>query len=227
MKVLSIIIPVYNEEKTISTVLDVLLQQEIKGWKKEIIVVNDGSTDSTAEILKKYKKNITLLHHKLNCGRGTAVRSGIQAVTGDAVIFQDADLEYNPQDIQKLIQQLNPPSTAVVYGNRMNKANKKGYLTHYLGNKIMTFVANLLFGTKLHDTYTGYKLYTTSLLKSLDLKSTGFELEAEITALVLKKNILIKEVFIRYEPRTYKEGKKILFNDGIIGIWTLLKLRFS
>lgn len=225
MKVISIIVPVYNEEKTIAKILDKLVKQKINGWEKEIIVVNDGSTDGTASVLKKYEKEIITLHQK-NQGRGKAVRTGIDHAKGNAIIFQDADLEYSPEDLPSLLSSLILPGTRVVYGNRMQRNNRKGYFTHYMGNKLMTLVTNILFNKNLHDIYTGYKLFDADLLKSIDIQSNGFEFEAEITAIILKKNISIKEVPIRYYPRTYKEGKKIFYTDGIIGVWTLLKHRF-
>ncbi len=225
MKVISIIVPVYNEEKTIAKILDKLIKQKINGWEKEIIVINDGSTDGTATVLKKYEKEIITLHQK-NQGRGKAVRVGINHAKGNAIIFQDADLEYSPEDLPDLLSSLILPDTPVVYGNRMQRNNSKGYFTHYMGNKLITRVANILFNKNLHDIYTGYKLFDAALLKSIDIQSNGFEFEAEITAIILKKDISIKEVPIRYYPRTYKEGKKIFYTDGIIGVWTLLKHRF-
>lgn len=225
MKVLSIIIPIYNEEKTIRHILKTVIEQPVPGWNKEIIVVDDGSTDKSREILQYFEKDIILIHKIHNRGRGAAIRQGIEVATGDAIIFQDGDLEYNPTDWEALLNALKKNMT--IYGTRMHSKNKKGYMSYYAGNKIMTAITNILFNSHLTDVYTGYKLFDAKFIKSIPLKSTGFELEAEITANILKKNLPIYEIPISYSPRSFRDGKKIYYSDGFIGLWTLLKIRFQ
>lgn len=227
MKVLSIIIPVYNEEKTISQTLKKVIDQKLTGWKKQILVIDDGSTDKTVDTLQRFIKDIKLIQLAKNSGRGYAVRQGIQSATGDAIIFQDGDLEYDPADWPKLISAYEKNNTGAVYGSRMISRKKNYiYLSYYVGNKLISQITNILYGSKLTDVYTCYKLFNTNLIQSIPLKSTGFEFEAEITAQILKRNIDIIDVPISYTPRTFKDGKKIHYRDGVIGVWTLIKHRF-
>jgi len=227
-KKLSIIIPILNEESTIEEILEQVESAPIFNYEKEIIVINDGSSDSTKKILKnlKEKYNLIILEHQKNMGKGKALQTGFEAVTGDAVIIQDADLEYNPNDWRLLLKKLNRPKIGAVYGSRNINPEKKGYFHYVLGVKFLTFLNNLLFRTKLTDIYTCYKLFPAHLIKSIKLNSYGFEIEAEITAKILKRGLLIKEVPIQYTPRKFKQGKKIRFKDGLIGIWTIVKYRF-
>lgn len=222
---LSIIIPVYNEKETIEEVLRRVLNLSL-GCQKEIIVVNDGSIDGTSVILDKLKKEIDfiLLTHSANQGKGAALKTGIKRASGQAVIIQDADLEYNPEDWPKMLREFD--GNNVVYGSRNINPKRKGYSHYVWGVWLLTLLNNLLFNSKLTDTYTCYKLIPTDLIKSLGLKSNGFEIEAEMTAKILKKGIPIKEVPIKYNPRKFKEGKKIRFKDGIIGLWTIFRYRF-
>lgn len=227
MHKLSIIIPVYNEEKTVSEIINKVKLVKIP-IQKEIIVVNDGSSDKTLEILKKIK-GIKLISHEKNLGKGAVVKTGLKHSTGDIIIIQDADLEYDPNEYSKLIEPILNNMADVVYGSReLNKENKRhsGFM-FYLGGKGMTFMTNLLYpGARLTDEPTCYKVFNADVLKGIDLKCTRFEFCPEVTAKILKKGIKIHELPITYNPRNKKQGKKIKFIDGIIGVWTLLKYRF-
>ncbi len=222
---LSIIIPVYNEEKTVEQVIRKVINLSL-GLEKELIVVSDGSTDKTNQILRELKKefNFILLIHKKNQGKGAALKTGIDAISGETVIIQDADLEYNPENWKEMLSQFNQNNA--VYGSRNINPKRKGYSHYILGVWFLTKVNNLLFNSKLTDTYTCYKLIPTKVMQSLNLESNGFEIEAELTAKLLKKGIPIKEIPIDYNPRKFREGKKIRFNDGIKGLWTIIKHRF-
>lgn len=225
---LSIIIPVFNEEKTISEILKRVEAVNLDNWEKEIIVVNDGSTDETEKIIEKLLNNkfIVYFKHDKNQGKGAAIKTGLEKATGDFVLIQDADLEYDPNDYQKLLKLIEEGSV-VVYGSRnLDKNTQRGYFFYFLGGKLITTFCNLLFGSKLTDINTGYKLFKTEIIKSLNLQSKGFEFCEEVTAKILKRKIPIKEIAISYHPRTFKEGKKIKFKDGLIAILTLLKYRF-
>ncbi len=194
------------------------------GYEKEIIVVDDGSSDGTGKLLEnlKEKYNFILLSHSQNLGKGAAVRTGLGKVSGDLVLIQDADLEYDPYDYQRLIEAFDD-KTSVVYGSRNINPEKRGYFHYVLGVKFLTFLTNFFFNSQLTDVYTGYKLFPANLIKSIPLESKGFEIEVEITAKILKKGIAIKEVPIHYYPRKFSQGKKIRLFDGLIGIWTIVK----
>jgi len=222
---LSIIIPVYNEQKTIEQLLNKVRSVEVSDTEKEIIVVDDGSTDQTLEILKR-QKNIKVICHQKNQGKGAAFKTGLKNCLGDIVIIQDADLEYDPQDIKLCVEPILRKETKVVYGSReLNKKNKShSDWLFFLGGKTVTWFTNLLYKSRLTDEPTCYKCFDARLIKSIDIKGNGFEWEPEITAKILKKGIKIKEVPISYFPR--KEGKKIKYRDGLKAIWTLIKYRF-
>lgn len=223
---ISIIIPVYNEEKTIERLLNNVRAVEIPGTEKELIVVDDGSTDRTPEILKE-QKNIKVVCHRKNQGKGRAFKTGLKNCSGEIVIVQDADLEYDPRDIKLCAEPILKKEAKVVYGSReLNKKNKShsGWL-FFLGGKILTWLTNLLYKSRLTDEPTCYKCFDARLIKSIDIQSNGFEWEPEITAKILKKGIDIKEVPISYFPR--KEGKKINYRDGLKAVWTLIKHRFK
>lgn len=230
---LSIIIPVFNEERTIKQILNKVVQVKLPdSIKKEIIVVSDGSTDSTDRILSAIK-NIKFLRHEKNIGKGSAVRTGLKNVTGDLIIIQDADLEYDPADYAKLLKPILERKAMVVYGTRLISyplklwGKEKTILpTHLIANKFLTFLTNLLYQSNLTDMETCYKVFRKEILQKISLTSNGFEFEPEITARILKLKIPIVDVPIKVVPRTYKEGKKIGFKDGLIAIWTLIKLRF-
>lgn len=218
---LSILMPVYNEKNTINEILNKINAVKIN---KEIIVVDDGSTDGTREILKNIK-NIKLVCHEKNKGKGAAIRTAIGHAAGDICIIQDADMEYDPNDYYNLVEPIDKNETEIVYGYR-KKDKKRMYYRNYYGNAILTSVTNILYRTNIHDEATCYKVFKTDILKNLNLKCSGFEFCPEVTAKVLKKGYKIHEVPISYSPRTFKEGKKIKFNDGITALWTLIKYRF-
>lgn len=220
----SIIIPVYNEEKTISKILQKVFASPIE---KEIIVVDDGSTDRTKKILSKYKKEITYVSHRKNLGKGSAIRTGLKYASGEIVLIQDADLEYNPSDYQNLIKPILEKKAKVVYGSRWLGKKRGKPSVFYFGTQFLTWVTNLLYGVKITDESCGYKVFDARLLKSLSLESKGFEFCPEVTAKLAKKGVQIIEVPIHYTPRSIKQGKKIKWRDGIIAVYTLFKYRFD
>jgi glycosyltransferase involved in cell wall biosynthesis len=225
---LSILIPVYNEERTIKKILDVVKKVDIGDVKKEIVVVDDGSKDNTYKELKKVK-GIKLYKHEKNQGKGAAIRTAIKYATGDIIIIQDADLEYDPKDYKKLIKPIIEGKTKVVYGSRRLGESKWKYsgISFYIGGVGVTLVTNILFPNgHLTDEPTCYKVFKSEVLKSIPLKCTRFEFCPEVTAKVLKRGYKIMELPIKYYPRSAKEGKKIKWNDGIEAIWALLKYRF-
>ena len=227
---LSVIIPVLNEEKTIAQVIERVSAQDLSGWEKEIIVVDDGSTDGTAEVIANLSSliaNLRLITHPTNQGKGAAIKTGLNAATGDAVIIQDADLEYSPAEFPALLAELAAhPEAAAIFGSRNLKPKRHGY-THYVwGVAVLTFINNLLYGSRLTDTYTCYKLFRAPVIKSLDLESRGFEFEAEVTCKLLRGGHQIREIPIDYFPRSFAEGKKIRFKDALKGVWTILKYKF-
>lgn len=220
---LSIIIPVYNEPKTIGEIIRQV--KAVKGFEKEIIVVDDGSIDETSKVIKQFK-DIKVIRHKTNRGKGSAIRTGIAAATGDYVMIQDADLEYDPQDILKLVEPIKQGKAEVVYGSRFTGPRRNMFFWHWMGNQLLTLVTNMLYNTTLSDMETCYKLMPVSLAKSLNLRAKRFEFEPEVTAKILKRGIRIWEVPISYAGREYHEGKKISWKDGIPALWALLKYRF-
>ena len=229
---LSIIIPAYNEEKTILTILDKVCSVSlIENTKKEIIVVDDGSKDRTKDLVIDYKHktdvDIRLIACAVNQGKGAAIRTGIQQATGDFVIIQDADLEYDPEDYNLLLPELINNKAEVIYGSRfLMKENKHSYQSFYYGGLLVTIFTNLLFAQHLTDEPTCYKAFRADFLKSIPLSCTGFEFCPEVTAKTAKRGIKIKEVPIHYYPRSIEEGKKIRWTDGLEALWTLLKYRF-
>jgi glycosyltransferase involved in cell wall biosynthesis len=230
LKKLSIIIPCYNEEKLITGILDKISRTRLDyNLEKEIVVVNDGSTDGTAEVLKIFiEKNpvVQLIHQPTNMGKGAAIRSALSYISGDVVIIQDADLEYDPNDYNKLLQPIEDGYGDVVYGSRFmgTGPHRVLFFFHTMGNKFLTFLSNLFTGLNLTDMETGYKMFKTDVLKQISIKENRFGFEPEITAKVSRiKNIRIYEVGIAYYGRTYHEGKKINWADGLSAIWCIIK----
>lgn len=233
---LTIIIPAFNEERTIGEILKKVADVDLKGIDREIIIVDDGSSDNTLKLAREFAKNInnvSIIEHKRNRGKGAAVATGIKRATGDILIIQDADLEYNPQDIPKLIDPIAKKKFRVVYGTRLREApvlfgkNKTPLLLHYFGNKFLSLVTSALYGAKISDMETCYKAFDKNVLQGVRLKSRSFNFEPEITAKILKKRIKIHEIDIKTKPRGWDEGKKLhTVRDGSIALWTLIKYRF-
>lgn len=232
-KKLSIIIPVYNESVYIIRSLENVINVPILNYEKEIIVVNDGSTDNTFELLKKFNhihKKITIISYSKNIGKGGALKKGIEKATGDIVIIQDADLEYDPDDYLLILKEFENKEVNVVYGSRILGAklyhNFNASFIFYLGGITLTKWINLLLGTKITDQPTCYKSWRSSLSRDLLLycKSNGFEFEVEMTAFFSKKNTIV-EVPIHYYPRTVEHGKKIGLNDGISSLLMILRCK--
>lgn len=227
-KKISIIVPVYNEEATIADVIQRLHDADTCGWEKEIIIVDDGSRDASRRVLQEspHGEDLTVIAHEKNQGKGAAIRTGLAHARGDAVLVQDADLEYDPADIAGLLMAFDRHGRkAVVYGSRELAPKRRGYPHYVLGVRILTALANFIFGSSLTDIYTGYKLFPASVIKNMPIKSAGFEFEAEVTARLLAQGTPIVEVPIHYHPRSFREGKKIRFRDGVIGLWMLFSGR--
>jgi len=226
---LSIIIPCYNEKQTILKILKRINNVAIPDIEKEIIIIDDASTDGTRDLLKRNNKKYKVIFHKKNQGKGSAIRSGLNEATGSIILIQDADLEYNPEDYAKLIQPILHNEAKVVYGSReRNKENKQhSGLQFYIGGLFLTWLTNFLYGSKLTDEATCYKVFDAKILKEISLKCRRFEFCPEITAKILKQGIKIKEIPISYNPRKKTEGKKIGFLDGLHAIWTLIRYRIS
>lgn len=226
MKKLSIVIPVYNECGMIIKVLESVEKKKIEEWQKEIIVVDDGSTDGTQDVLKKYTKKYKIFLQKKNQGKGVALRKGFAEATGDIVIIQDADFEYTPDDYDALLKPFSNPRVSVVYGSRFLGSHLSTMFLYTLGNKFVTFLTNIIYNSNITDMETGYKLFRRNVLNSIQLKSNRFDFEPEITAKLLKNGYQIYEVPISYYGRKFDEGKKLTWRDGLGAVWTLLKYRF-
>ncbi len=224
---LSIIIPVYNERNTVREILRRVRAVDLGKVEKEIIVVDDGSTDGTSDILNFEADSSTrVVRHSKNMGKGAAVRSALPYVTGDYIIIQDADLEYDPDDYLALLRPVLKGKAEVVYGSRFTGEHRNMLFWHMLGNKFLSLITNILYDSTLSDMETCYKLISKKIIDDITIKSNGFDFEPEITAKILKKGIRIYEVPISYAGREYHEGKKIKWFDGIIALWTLIKYRF-
>ncbi len=226
---ISVIIPVYNEAATITQVVEQVLEVELDTVEKEIIVVNDGSTDGTDAVLTalvtRWPNPPKIVHHERNRGKGAAIRTALEHVTGDVVITQDADLEYTPQEYPRLLAPFEDPAVQVVYGSRNLHRNPRSSWSFYWGGRLLSWVVNLLYGSHITDEATGYKAFRANLLRDLDLQSNGFEFCPEVTSKILRRGIRIHEVPISYQPRSFAEGKKINWYDGLRAIWALLKYR--
>lgn len=222
----TIIIPSYNEDKTLPKIIEKVLDQKIP-YEKELIVVDDGSTDQTKKITEQLsdKKNIKWLTNRQNLGKGASIIKALGDATGDVILIQDADLEYSPSDYPKLLEPFRHKNVKVVYGSRVLGNNRISHWTFNLGGRLVTLLTNLLYGTKITDEPTGYKIFRKEILSKFNLKSRKFEFCPELTAKIAKAQIPIVEVPIKYNPRPVSE-KKIKWQDGIAAIFYLLKFRF-
>lgn len=240
MQKLSIIIPAYNEEHYIREILEKVKKVDLKHLNlvKEIIVVDDGSKDRTAAIAAKVN-GVKLISHIKNSGKGAAIRTGLKHATGDIILIQDADLEYNPAEIAKVVKPIVDGKASVVYGSRyldplqksrnklfLQKIHKNAYLLFYLGGRAITAITNILYNARITDEATCYKAFRADVIKGIRLRCSRFEFCPEVTAKVRKHGYRIIEVPITYNPRSFEEGKKIKMRDGIEAVWTLLKYRF-
>lgn len=234
MKV-SIVIPVYNERATVEDIVGQVQAVDV-GMERELLIVDDGSTDGTRELLARRfapDSGVRVLFHERNRGKGAAVRTGIGHATGDVVLIQDADLEYDPQDYRELLRPIVEGEAQVVYGSRflgrryrLLGRDRVAFPVFYLGNRFLSIVTNLLYRSSLTDMETCYKAIARPVLQELNLQASKFDFEPEVTAKILKRGHRIVEVPIRYQPRTQQEGKKISWRDGVRALWTLLKYRF-
>lgn len=226
---LSIIIPVFNENATIERVIEGVNNTKID-LLKDIIVVDDCSSDGTKEILRKMKdKSIKIFFHQKNMGKGAAIKTGLKNATGDILLIQDADLEYNPGEYNKLLKPILENKTKVVYGSRIESIQrniKNMNKLHYIGNHLLTFATNILYGAKITDMETGYKVLRKEVIEDINLRARRFDFEPEITAKILKNGYKIFEVPIEFKARKFNEGKKITWVDGIKALYYLIKYKF-
>lgn len=223
---LSVIIPIFNEKDTLK---EIISRVQATGIPDEIILVDDGSSDGTINIVKEYegKEGFRIIIHNKNQGKGAAVRSGLNAATGDVLLIQDADLEYDPRDYPALLKPIEEGLADVVYGSRfLGGSRRVAMFWHMVANKLLTLFTNVLYNTILTDMETGYKVFKKEVVEDMPLHAKRFEFEPEFTAKILKRNFRIFEVPISFNPRDYEEGKKIGLSDAFEAIWALIKYRF-
>lgn len=223
---LSVVMPVYNEKATIR---QIIVKVQAVQLDKELIIVDDGSTDGTRDILRELEpglKNTQIFYLDRNQGKGMAVRYGIERASGDALVIQDADLEYEPEEFENLLEPLRKGKASVVYGSRFLGGHRTGYYWTTVGNKLLTWLTNVIYNTNLTDMETCYKLFSMDIIKSIRLRCQRFEFEPEVTAKILKRGIHIYEIPISYAGREYSEGKKITWRDAWTALTTLIKYRF-
>lgn len=233
MNKITILIPIFNEVDTLKIILQKVEKAAFCGLEKEIILIDDFSSDGTREILKdlenEHQGKYKVFYHDKNMGKGAALRTGFEHMTGDIVVIQDADLEYDPVDYEPLIKLILDEKADVAYGSRLSggKPSRSFMFTHLLGNKLLTLMTNILYNTTLTDMETCYKAFKTEFIKGIEIKSNRFDFEPEITAKVLKRGARLYELPISYYGREYDEGKKITWKDGIHAVLALIKFRFT
>ena len=222
---LSVIIPVYNERNTIT---EVIRRVQAQPYETEIIIVDDASTDGTREALQQtdWPAGVHVFYHEKNRGKGAAIRTALPVASKDIILIQDADLEYNPSDYATVLRPILDGVADVVYGSRFLGIHRSFMLHHYVGNKFLTFLTNVLYNNILTDMETGYKAFRAPVLKGVRIRSNRFDFEPEITAKVLKRGYRIYEVPIYYAGRDYADGKKITWRDGVAALWALIRFRF-
>lgn len=237
---LSMVIPVYNERETVREILRRVLAVDWKalGLEREVVIVDDGSRDGTREVLKEIEADpgayglqegeLQVILHAVNQGKGAALRTGFEAATGEVTVVQDADLEYDPRDLPRILEPILDGRADVVFGNRFygGGPHRVLYFWHYLGNKVLTTISNLLTNLNLSDMEVGYKAFRTEVLRRIRVKSRRFGVEPELTVKVARLGCRIYEVPISYHGRTYAEGKKITWKDGLAALWCLVRFRF-
>jgi len=221
---LSVVIPAYNEEKTVA---EIIRRVQAVPLEKEIIVVDDGSTDRTGEILKEIASSgrVKVIFQERRQGKGAALRRGFAQVSGEVIVVQDADLEYHPGDFVRLLEPIQKGRARIVYGSRILGKNPFSYLRYWLGGLFLSKLTNILYGSKITDEPTCYKMFRREILQEIDLKAKGFEFCPEFTAKVLRRGEKILEVPISYSPRSMAAGKKIRWKDGFVAVYTLIKYR--
>jgi glycosyltransferase involved in cell wall biosynthesis len=229
LRKLSVVVPVFNERNTLVEILRRMRAVELPdSIEREIIVVDDGSDDGTRDVLKQLgDSTVRIIMHERNRGKGAAVRTGVAHATGEYVLVQDADLEYDPDDWPKLLNPILRGRTRVVYGSRFTGERRNMLFAHWIGNRFLSLVTNLLYNTTLSDMETCYKLLERDLVGQMKLHANRFDIEPEITAKVLKRGIRIYEVPISYTGREFEEGKKITWRDGFKALWVLVRVRIS
>ena len=224
---LSVIIPVFNEKKSIEIVVNKILNLNLC---YEIIIVDDCSTDGSTEKIKNYESNpiIKCIFHKKNSGKGSALQSGIKEASGDFILFQDADLEYDPEEYPKLIEPFKNTDADIVYGSRFlgGKYVRIHFFWHYLANKLLTLLTNIVTNLNLSDMETGFKLFKAKAIKSITLKENSFGIEPEITVKLAKQKLVFYEVPVSYSGRSYEEGKKITLKDAFIAVYCIVRYKF-
>ena len=223
---LSVVIPIYNEKETLIKILEKVEEANTLGLEKEIILVDDGSTDGTLDILKTLENGYQIIYHEKNLGKGAAIKNGFRAATGDFILIQDADLEYNPQNYPQLLRPILENKADVVFGSRNLQKNPTDNFSFYLGRRITNLFLNILCGSKLTDYWTCYKVFKAPIVKSLELECNRFDVEVEMTVKIIKRGYKIVEVPIDYLPRSISAGKKIKPQDGLIAIWKTIKYKF-